>query len=100
MVLVSQVLGAVAGAAFAAVMGFLVHGVLVRSVRFRLEPEDEHRGADIVIHNVTAYPEEELVQWRRAAPVPPPERAGRRPTGHPSVRIQLARNRLARNRLT
>lgn len=60
--LASQVVGTLAGVAFAAGTGFVVYGLLKKTVGTRLSPEDEHRGADITIHKITAYPEEELVQ--------------------------------------
>ena len=51
-----------AGVVFAGVMGFVVYGVLKKVIGTRLSPEDEHRGADLSIHKISAYPEEELVQ--------------------------------------
>lgn len=59
--IVSQGIGTLAGVAFAGILGFVVYGLLKKTVGTRLSPEDEHRGADISIHNITAYPEEELV---------------------------------------
>ncbi len=58
----SQAVGTLAGVAFAGIMGFVVYGLLKKTTGTRLSPEEEHRGADLSIHKITAYPEEELVQ--------------------------------------
>ncbi|GAB3118534.1 ammonium transporter [Novispirillum itersonii] len=60
--LTAQILGTAGGVAFAAVSGFVVYGLLKRTVGIRLDAEDEHRGADLSIHQVPAYPEEELIR--------------------------------------
>ncbi|MGC2857628.1 ammonium transporter [Novispirillum sp. DQ9] len=59
--LAAQVIGSAAGLVYAGVMGFAVYGVLKATIGIRLSPEDEFRGADIAIHKVPAYPEEELI---------------------------------------
>ena len=56
---VSQLLGSGIGVIFATVGGFLVYGVLKAVMGIRLHEEDEYRGADLSLHNITAYPEED-----------------------------------------
>ena len=56
----SQVAGSLIGVAFAAAGGLLVYGILDRAVGLRLSPEDEFAGADMAIHNISAYPEEDI----------------------------------------
>jgi len=58
--LVSQLMGTAAAIAFALVNGFLVYGILSKTVGIRLTPEDEFAGADIAIHNIGAYPEDHI----------------------------------------
>ncbi|MCY6383292.1 ammonium transporter [Hoeflea prorocentri] len=58
--LASQIVGSVAGAAYAAVMGFVVYGLLDRTIGLRLSQEEEHRGADLSIHRIGANPEAEI----------------------------------------
>jgi Amt family ammonium transporter len=58
--LLSQIAGTVAGVAYAAAVGFVVYGVLKRFVGIRLSPEDEHLGADLAIHKISANPEHDL----------------------------------------
>ncbi|MBI5163470.1 MAG: ammonium transporter [Magnetospirillum sp.] len=54
----AQVTGTVAGAAFAFASGLAVYGGLKATVGIRLSQEDEFMGADLAIHQITAYPEE------------------------------------------
>ncbi|MEQ8266109.1 MAG: ammonium transporter [Parvibaculum sp.] len=56
----SQLLGSLAGAAYAGVAGFIVYGALKASVGIRLSLEEEHKGADISIHKIGANPEAEM----------------------------------------
>ena len=58
--LVSQIIGTVAGAGYALVAGFIVYGLLKSTMGLRLSPEDEHRGADLSIHKISASPEHDL----------------------------------------
>lgn len=58
--LAGQAVGTAIGVAFAAVTGFLVYGVLKRVLGLRLTAEEEFRGADLSIHQIGAYPEEEI----------------------------------------
>ena len=60
--LAAQVVGTGAGVVFALVGGFAVYGALKAAVGIRLDPEDEFRGSDLAIHNVGAYPEEDVAR--------------------------------------
>jgi Amt family ammonium transporter len=57
---VSQFLGSLCAIAFALTSGFLVYGVLNRTVGIRLLDEQEFAGADITIHQIGAYPEDHI----------------------------------------
>ncbi len=50
--------GTVLGASFALAAGLTVYGTLKRIVGIRLGEEEEFMGADLAIHQITAYPEE------------------------------------------
>jgi Amt family ammonium transporter len=56
----AQLVGTGLGVAVATATGFLVYGLLNRLVGLRLTPEQEYRGADLSIHHIGAYPEEEV----------------------------------------
>ncbi len=60
--LMSQLLGSIAGASFAAICGFAVYGSLAKSIGIRLEAEEEYRGADLSIHSISSTPEQDLVR--------------------------------------
>jgi Amt family ammonium transporter len=55
--LVAQCAGTLAAAVFALLCGSLVYGVLRNTVGIRLTEEQELRGADLSIHNISATPE-------------------------------------------
>ncbi|MEI8394274.1 MAG: ammonium transporter [Rhodospirillaceae bacterium] len=55
----AQVIGTLAGAGYAFCAGLLVYGVLKKTMGIRLDPEKEQRGADLSIHRITAYPEDD-----------------------------------------
>lgn len=57
---VSQLLGSLSAILFALANGFLVYGVLSKTVGIRLTEEQEFVGADLSIHNIGAYPEEHV----------------------------------------
>lgn len=59
----SQLIGTVAGVAFALVGGFVVYGLLKITVGIRLNEEEEFNGADLTIHKVSASPERETSTW-------------------------------------
>ena len=42
--------------------GFLVYGLLKKTLGLRLSPEEEYQGADLSIHKIGATPERE-VPW-------------------------------------
>lgn len=58
----SQLVGSLLGAGYAALAGVVVYGVLKAGVGIRLSPEDEHMGADLAIHKISANPEGDLTQ--------------------------------------
>lgn len=58
--LMSQVIGTVIGAGYATLVGFIVYGVLKSVVGLRMSAEDEHMGADLAIHKISANPEHDL----------------------------------------
>ena len=53
----AQLLGTAVGVAFAAIGGFVVYGVLKATIGIRLDEEQEFSGADLSLHNISAYPE-------------------------------------------
>ncbi|HSM18912.1 MAG TPA: ammonium transporter [Hyphomicrobiales bacterium] len=53
----SQLIGSVIGAAYAFGAGLVIYGVLKATVGLRLSPEEEHQGADLAIHRISANPE-------------------------------------------
>jgi len=55
---VSQLIGSVMAIAFALSVGFIVYGVISKSVGFRMHDEAEFRGPDLSYHQVHAYPED------------------------------------------
>lgn len=58
--LMSQVIGTVIGAGYATLVGFIVYGALKSIVGLRMSAEDEHLGADLAIHKISANPEHDL----------------------------------------
>jgi len=56
----AQLVGTLVGITFATVAGFVVYGALKASLGIRLSEEDEFRGADLSIHSIGAYPEEDV----------------------------------------
>lgn len=56
----AQLIGSLTGVIFALSAGFVVYGILSKTVGIRLSEEEEFIGADIAIHHVGAYPEEDL----------------------------------------
>jgi len=55
-----QVLVSLAGCAYALVMGFVVYGIFKVATGIRLDEQSEFEGADLSIHKIGAYPEEDL----------------------------------------
>lgn len=60
----SQLIGSALGVVFAGASGFVVYGLLAKTIGIRLSEEEEFRGADLSIHQIGAYPEEDLTQNR------------------------------------
>jgi len=56
---IAQIAGTVFGVAIAFAGGYIVYGVLKRTVGLRLDDEQEYYGADLSIHKITATPERE-----------------------------------------
>jgi Amt family ammonium transporter len=56
----AQLAGSVIGALFALSAGLLVYGTLKATLGIRLSEEQEFRGADLSMHRIGAYPEDEL----------------------------------------
>ena len=57
--LAAQLIGTLAGIAWALVGGFVVYGVLRATMGLRMTPEEEYVGADLTIHKIGATPERE-----------------------------------------
>ena len=57
---VSQLAGSLLAVLFAVASGFLVYGVLAKTVGIRLHEEDEFSGPDLAIHKIGAYPEDHI----------------------------------------
>ena len=58
----SQLIGSVGGALYALIAGAIAYGVMKATTGIRLSEEDEYAGADLAIHKIGAYPEEEMVR--------------------------------------
>jgi ammonium transporter, Amt family len=58
---VSQVAGSLTAVVFALVCGFVVYGILSKTVGIRLSEEQEFKGADLSIHSTGAYPEDHIL---------------------------------------
>ena len=58
----SQLVGSLAGAGYALAAGAIAYGVVKFTIGIRLTEEEEERGADLAIHNIGAYPEEDFIK--------------------------------------
>ena len=56
----SQLAGSLFAIVYALATGFIVYSVIFKVLGFRLEQEDEFRGSDLAIHNIAAYPEDQV----------------------------------------
>ncbi len=56
----SQLVGSLAGVIIGGAFGFVVYGLLKKTVGIRLSEEEEFIGADLSIHKVSAYPEDDF----------------------------------------
>ena len=52
----AQLIGTVSGVVFAALVGFVVYGLIKAVVGIRLTEEQEHLGADLSMHNISSTP--------------------------------------------
>jgi Amt family ammonium transporter len=55
--LMSQLIGSLLGIGIALVGGLIIYGVLKATIGIRLNEEEEHMGADLAIHKISASPE-------------------------------------------
>ncbi|MEW5790380.1 MAG: ammonium transporter [Pseudomonadota bacterium] len=62
--LLSQLLGTGLGVLIAVAAGFVVYGGIKRLVGIRLSQEQEYDGADLSMHKIGAYPEEDITRPR------------------------------------
>ncbi|MDQ6963858.1 MAG: ammonium transporter [Mariprofundales bacterium] len=58
--LLSQLLGTVTGVAIAVVGGLVVYGAIKATIGIRLDAQDEFDGADLAVHKISAYPEQDM----------------------------------------
>ncbi|PIW46256.1 MAG: ammonium transporter [Zetaproteobacteria bacterium CG12_big_fil_rev_8_21_14_0_65_54_13] len=56
----SQLVGSLTGVGIALAGGFVVYGAVRALVGIRLSEEDEHHGADLSVHNISANPEQDM----------------------------------------
>jgi Amt family ammonium transporter len=56
----AQLTGSLFAIGYALVTGFVVYGLIIKTFGFRLNNEDEFRGSDLAIHQITAYPEDKV----------------------------------------
>ncbi len=56
----AQLVGTLTGVGIAVVGGFVVYRAIKAMLGIRLSEEDEHMGADLAIHQISAYPEEDM----------------------------------------
>ncbi len=56
----AQLFGTLTGVAIAIAAGFVVYGAVKATMGIRLSEEDEFRGADLSIHQISATPEEDM----------------------------------------
>jgi ammonium transporter, Amt family len=60
----AQLIGSLLGAGYGLVVGFAVYGILKQAMGIRLSPEEERLGTDLVVHKISATPEEDLRSGR------------------------------------
>lgn len=60
--LMSQIVGSLVGIGYAFVAGLVVYGALRAIVGLRMSDEDQQRGADLSIHNISANPEHDMMR--------------------------------------
>ncbi len=57
---VSQLAGSLSAIVFALASGFIVYGILNKTIGIRLSEDEEFAGADLSIHSIGAYPEDHV----------------------------------------
>ncbi|MGD9786277.1 MAG: ammonium transporter [Hyphomicrobiaceae bacterium] len=62
--LASQVVGSFMGAAFGLMAGTIIYSIVDMVLGLRMSDEEQRRGADITIHNISANPEEDVRMGR------------------------------------
>jgi len=55
-----QLTGSLVGVAIGGLFGFVVYGLLKKTIGIRLSEEEEYLGADLSIHKISAYPEDDF----------------------------------------
>ena len=60
---VSQIIGALSAVIWALLIGTVVYLIIDKTVGFRLNDEQEIKGADLSIHKIGAYPEDDLGKY-------------------------------------
>jgi Amt family ammonium transporter len=53
----TQLVGTLVGVSYAAIAGFVVYGVLAKTIGLRLSEEEEYNGADLSIHKISSTAE-------------------------------------------
>ena len=56
----AQLVGSLAGAAYALAAGVLVYSIVGQLLGIRLTPDEERRGSDLSIHKISANPESDI----------------------------------------
>lgn len=57
---VAQLIGSLIGVSIATIGGFVVYGAIKAAIGIRLSQEQEFDGADLSLHSISAYPEEDI----------------------------------------
>lgn len=60
--IMAQLVGTLTGLVIALAGGFVVYAALKATIGIRLSAEDEHRGADLSIHHISANPEDDMTR--------------------------------------
>ena len=55
-----QLVGSLMGVAYAMVAGLVIYGAIKATIGFRMSEEDEFTGADLALHKISAYPEDDV----------------------------------------
>ncbi|KUO60360.1 MAG: ammonium transporter [Alphaproteobacteria bacterium BRH_c36] len=60
----SQIAGSLLGSTYGLVAGLVIYSLVDAAIGFRMSDEDQHRGADLSIHKISANPEEDVRMGR------------------------------------